>query len=614
MAVSGVVSPAFAARTAPVRKGLQVRVAVAGALVCAGAVAVSSTNASSDGAFGQALLEFLIVGVPIAAGLYALQTPLNARFGLALLAIGFAWSLTALAESSVSAIYTIGWLSTWLIFPCVVYLLLTFPDGRIAQGLDRGLLVGVLVLAAVLFFGTSPFVKAYPQHTLWTSCTTNCPANAVFLLHHQPALMFKLILVREWLVGALWIGLFCSMARRWRAASPLLRLAIGPAFLAAAVLGLSHIAFYAARELNAPGQTLVTLSSVWAVCIVGLCAAFVFGLVRRRMVLAGSLGKLGLALRQADDPTHVRDALATALSDSTTELLFRDPASGTWHDALGCEADWPPPAEPGRAVTEIGPDGAAPEVVLTHDVALRDDPELLEAASGMVLAGWRHEQLTSDLARAMSDLEDSRRRIAKAADLERARIERDLHDGAQQRLIALRIRLSLAEETLETDPAAGLQELRALGFEADRALDELRTLAHGVYPSLLTDRGILDALRAVARQASVPVQVAARGVTRQPMEIESAVYFTCTEALQNAMKHAPTATGIQIRISQSPTALRFEVIDNGPGFSGAERNGRGLRNMRDRIEAIGGRFTVTSDPGRGTQVRGTVDLPEPRSE
>jgi hypothetical protein len=157
-----------------------------------------------------------------------------------------------------------------------------------------------------------------------------------------------------------------------------------------------------------------------------------------------------------------------------------------------------------------------------HDGALLDDSELLGGVSGMVLAGSRHERLTADLGRAMTDLEESRRRIAEAADLERARIERNLHDGAQQRLVSLRIRLGLAEERLKTDPGAGTQLAKELGFEAEAALDELRALARGVYPPVLTDRGVPDALRSVAMLVPLPVYLIEGGVTRHPIEIESA--------------------------------------------------------------------------------------------
>ena len=269
---------------------------------------------------------------------------------------------------------------------------------------------------------------------------------------------------------------------------------------------------------------------------------------------------------------------------------------------------WPPDLAPDQAISTVGVDGAQPDVAIEHDVALLDDSELLGGVSGMVLAGSRHERLTADLGRAMTDLEESRRRIAEAADLERARIERNLHDGAQQRLVSLRIRLGLAEERLKTDPGAGTQLAKELGFEAEAALDELRALARGVYPPVLTDRGVPDALRSVAMLVPLPVYLIEGGVTRHPIEIESAAYFTCVEAVQNALKHAHGATGIWIKLSQAPKWLHFEVRDNGPGFQTDGAHGRGLRNMRDRIEAVGGQVSIESEPGHGTRVTGTIPL------
>src|SRR3954462_4535992 len=207
-------------------------------MVCVAAVALAAAGASSDQAFGRGLLELLIVGVPIAAGLYALRQPGNQSFGVALLGIGFLWSLTALTTSSASVPFTIGRLTTWLISPCVVWLLLAFPDGRIEKGLDRALLAGFFGVWLFLFFGTAPLVQAFPPKTLWSTCSTDCPTNAVFALDSQPAFLMKVIYIREWLGEALWIGLAVSMSRRWRAGSPLQRRAMGPAFLAGVALGV----------------------------------------------------------------------------------------------------------------------------------------------------------------------------------------------------------------------------------------------------------------------------------------------------------------------------------------------------------------------------------------
>jgi signal transduction histidine kinase len=596
------------ARAQPVREALEARLALAGALVCIGSVAIAAVAASSDAAFGRALLQLLIVGGPIAVGLYALRAPVNASFGIALLGIGFAWSLTALTEAPLSVPHTIGRLATWLTFPCVVYLLLAFPHGRLEKGLDRAVFLGVVGVMLVLFYGTAPFVQAFPPKTLWSTCTSDCPANALFVLDQQPAFLTEVVLVREWLVELLWLGLFYSMFRRWRAASPLQQRAMGPAFIAGTLLGVAHYAHITARQLGAPADTVIALSSVWTFCIVAVCGAFLYGLVRRRMLLAGALAGLGGALRAGDDRVHMRDSLATALGDSTAELLVRDPGSDDWHDARGRAVDWPQERSADRGVSVIDTDDGREEIALVHDIALLDDQELLAGVGDMVLAGWRRERLTTDLGEAMTDLENSRRRIAEAADQERARIERDLHDGAQQRLVALRIRLGIAEELLTTDPGAGAQELHELGFEAERALEELRSLAHGVYPPVLTERGVPEALRSVAAHAPIPVHVVAASVTRHQIEIESAIYFTCVEALQNAVKHAGGATGVWIRLAQTHTRLRFEVRDDGPGFMLGDHDGRGLRNMHDRIEALGGDLTIDAQPGRGTSIIGSVRL------
>jgi signal transduction histidine kinase len=460
-----------------------------------------------------------------------------------------------------------------------------------------------------LFLGTAPFVQVFPPKTLWATCTTDCPANAIFVLEEQPAFMTKIVLVREWLVELLWLGLIYSMFGRWRAASPLQRRAIGPAFIGGTLLGLFHVAYYTSRQLGAPTDTVIALSSAWTLCIVAVCAGFLVGLLWRRMLLAGSLARLGVALRASDDRQRMRDALAAALGDATTQLVFRDVSSDSWRDTRGRPATLPDDSARGLAVTTVDTDDGRRDVALIHDVALLDDPELLDGVSGMILAGRRHERLTANLGDALSDLEDSRRRIAEAADVERARIERDLHDGAQQRLIALRIRLGLAEDLLKTNPGAGVQEVHQLGFEAERALEELRSLGDGVYPPLLTGRGLHDALRSVAAQAPLAVHVVAVGVTRHPVEIESSVYFTCVEALQNVVKHAVGATGVWITLGQTRDHLSFEIVDDGPGFTVDDHDGRGLRNMHDRIEAIGGDLAVEAQPGRGARVIGSVQLP-----
>jgi signal transduction histidine kinase len=599
---------ALGSRADPAYAALEPYVASAAVLLCLSSAMVAASGAPADAAFGRGLLQLLVVGLPIAAGLYAVRSPANRGFGTALLILGFALSLTALAEASQSVPYTIGRAAAWFVLPSVFYLLLAFPHGRLADGLDRALFCGIVAHAALLFVATAFLMQAFPLTSPWASCSSDCPANALFVLRRTPAFITDVVVpLRQWLIDLLWVGMVFSLVRRWRAASPLQKCSMGPAVVLSSVMGVLQIAMYAASEFAAPARTVETLGSAWALCIAGLAAAFLLGLFRRRLLLAGALGRLGGALRDSANGLQVRDALAMALSDPTLELLYDDEARDGWRDAHGRGVAWPPALGYGRAVTVVGGEDGVRAVAMIHDATLRDDEELLVGVNSMVLSAWRHECLLVDLSTAMTDLEGSRRRIAEAADIERARIEHDLHDGAQQRLIALRIKLSIAETLVDSDPVAGIAKIRALGPEVDEALEELRALAGGVYPPILTDRGLEAALRSLARRMPLGMNVTAVGVTRHPIQIESAVYFVCVEALQNAMKHAATATGVWLRLTERSGTIRFEVRDDGAGFTPNGSPQRGFRNMRDRIEAIGGQLTIEATPGHGTRVVGSVD-------
>ena len=209
--------------------------------------------------------------------------------------------------------------------------------------------------------------------------------------------------------------------------------------------------------------------------------------------------------------------------------------------------------------------------------------------------------------RATAQLAASRIRLIEAADAERRRIERDLHDGVQQHLVALRIRLDLAAETIREDPRHGEQMIAAIGRQMDDLLETLRCLARGIYPSVLSEYGVGEALKSAARRAPLPISVRASTAGRYPAEIEVAVYFCCVEAIQNMTKHAGEQATGSIRLWRQPRRLCFEVRDTGAGFDPEDTKHRnGLNNMHDRIDAIGGTLTITSRIGHGTTVRGTV--------
>ena len=223
--------------------------------------------------------------------------------------------------------------------------------------------------------------------------------------------------------------------------------------------------------------------------------------------------------------------------------------------------------------------------------------------AGLVL---KNVGLTADLEARLDELRASRQRLVAAQDQERRRLERNLHDGAQQHLVALKVKLGLAEMLLLKDPDNARALLVDLKGDADEALETLRDLARGIYPPLLADRGLATALEAQARKATLPVTVEAEDLGRFPQEVESAIYFCCLEALQNVQKYAGAARA-SVTLTQSGGHVRFSVSDDGGGFDAeTTTRGAGLQNMADRLDALGREIVIESSAGRGTTVAGTI--------
>jgi signal transduction histidine kinase len=280
---------------------------------------------------------------------------------------------------------------------------------------------------------------------------------------------------------------------------------------------------------------------------------------------------------------------------------------------LSLEADDEPPEIP--EATEVIPvrhrgqllGAIAVSVPATDPLTPEQERMLSELAAqaGLVL---RNVGLTAELRARLEDLQRSRERLVAAQDEERRRIERNLHDGAQQQLIALAVKARLAQQLAERDAGKSASLLDDIQRDAESALDDLRDLARGIYPPLLADQGLGAALEAQARKAPIRVTVDVASDSRYPQAIESAVYFCCLEALNNIAKYANASRAI-VRIARDNGQLRFEVADDGEGFDvGSTTHGTGLQGMADRLDALGGRFEVTSAPGTGTTISGTLTL------
>jgi signal transduction histidine kinase len=253
------------------------------------------------------------------------------------------------------------------------------------------------------------------------------------------------------------------------------------------------------------------------------------------------------------------------------------------------------------------PDGA-PHFTEADDQALGDLGRQVGLALHNVRLDSALQESLEEVQRQAEELRASRTRIVAAGDAERRRIERDLHDGAQQHLVALAVSVRLARAAADKDPEATKAMLDELGEDLQDAVQELRNLAHGIYPPVLMDRGLPAALEAAAGRAALPTDVDADGVGRYPQALEAAVYFCCLEALQNAGKHAGDGATATVTLHDENGRLSFAVADTGAGFDRAavDRDGHGFVNMSDRLGAVGGGLDVHSAPGRGTTISGWV--------
>jgi len=569
-------------------------------------VAVTLSGPTSTGAGFAAAGRALMVGLPIGVGLYAWHGRPEDRFGPLLAALGVGSFLTTLAESGNGLLYSTGRVSGWLVELGFVYLILSFPSGRLPDRVDRRLVGAAAVLVAVLYLPTALIADSYPVPSPYTGCEAGCPANSFFVLGSEPAFVDSLFLpAREALTALLFLAITLRLVLRFRGSTRLMQHTLEPVLtVAVARFALLAVAVIV-RRTGTDSAVLVGLAWTIAIALPAMALAFLLGLVRRRLYAGSALQDLGLRVRADVAPSDLRVALSEALGDPSLHVVYwADEGGGHWVDERG-RAVVPPEPHSRRYLTEVR-DRRRRVAAIVHDAALAEEREFLDAVASYALIALRNQRLTAKVESSVLEVQQSRARILASADRERRRIERDLHDGAQQRLVALRIQLELVEEQIEVDPKGGMRKLHVLGDEVGETLEEIRALARGVYPALLEERGLGEALRAAALRAPMSVSVEPDGLGRYPQDVESAVYFCCLEAMQNSSKHARGAHAISISLRQD-YALRFQVRDDGGGFDAAAAPGAGLTNMRDRLTAVGGELSIRSSEG-GTVVTGSVPL------
>ena len=526
-------------------------------------------------------------------GLYAWARRPDNRVGMLMAATGFAWFLSALSFSDVPLIFTIGQLFGSLFFAVIMHLLIAFPSGRLQSRLERRIVVAAYLLTTVVVAPLWLFADAEAL-----DCES-CPEN-VLLVDPNESLVTTVTSVLN-IGGIVLIGaVLVILVRRWRRASAGQRRLLVPVYSAgAAVIVLLIVTV----GLQASGADTWTLDIFWIASLVpfGLVPyMFLATLVRARMIQTGAVGKLIARLGETPGRGQLRDELARALGDPTIELVYWLPDGERFVDARGRTVQLPAPGS-GRGVTRVERDGELVAAIV-HD-ALNFDREL-DAIGAAAAIALENERLDAELRAKVAELRESRSRMLRIGLEERRRLERDLHDGAQQRLVSMALNMRLARDRMREDPDAAERLLDGASSELDAALEELRELARGIHPAVLSDRGLDAALETLARRAPLPVELNRDARERLPESIELAAYFVVSEALTNVAKYAD-ATHAQVNVARRNGKLLVEVTDDGVG--GADpTGGTGLRGLADRLAVIEGRLEVESPPGAGTTIRARI--------
>ena len=515
--------------------------------------------------------------------------PLMVATSFALLARQFRFTHDDLAFP---LFFLLGELS-WALFAHVTF---AYPYGSVSDRIERAFLrVAYVVaiafpLAILLFYGGTErlrYLDPFPRENfLLVSEST----RAVDFL--QDAFGFTAY-------GVLAATFVVLVLRSFLRASPRARRVYLPLLVAAITAALWAVLNGILTFAESTPAVVYDLFWWQIASLIALPLAMLWGLLRARLARV-HVSDLVVHLEQTP-VDGLRDEIALALEDPTLELGLWIPDRGIYVDAGGAELTVPDDG-PQRAVTRVEHEGK-PLAVLVHDPTLREEPRLVEGVAAAARLALVNARLHAEVRAQLETVQESRARIVAAADEERRRIERDLHDGAQQRLVALALELRSAQRQLDaTDDAEVARLLASTADELQVAVEELRELAQGIHPGILTQGGLAHALEELAARAPLPVSVDATAERFSP-EVEATAYFVACEALTNTVKHAEASTAA-IAARRENGVLVIEVADDGRGL--AEPEGSGLRGLSDRVEARGGRLVVDSAAGSGTRVRGEI--------
>jgi signal transduction histidine kinase len=497
---------------------------------------------------------------------------------------GFITQLSMLQWTSLPLPNTIGQLCDLLVAAVWLHIFLAYPTGRLAGGAERV----VVVVGYVAALGLQVVILALggfdDNHLL---SVVKRPHAAEAVENVQLLVLSALALIG---VGLLW-GRWRSLPR-WQRRRP--------TQIVIECFGLSLVmlaALLVAGAFQLPGFEVIRLVTFGVAGLAPL--AFLAGLLDARLAKAG-VGELLVQLRT--DPTpDLQALLAQALRDPTLSLIYWLPQYGSWADQDGNPTSLPR-SDNGRRVTFVKQNGEQ-IAALIYDAGLGEEPELVEAVSAAAGIALENGRLEAELRARLQELQGSRSRVVEAQQNERRRLERNLHDGAQQRLVALALELGLLAEKANNDPATQERLKRARG-EVAESLDELRDIARGLHPAVVSGHGLAIALESLAAATPLEVHLKTDGLPRLPEQLEVAAYYVVSESLTNAAKHAQADT-VTVEVGVTTDTLIVEIVDDGIGGADSER-GTGLRGLADRIEALNGHLRVWSSVGKGTRVRAEI--------
>jgi signal transduction histidine kinase len=516
----------------------------------------------------------------VTAGLVTSLTRPAGRIGdLALLA-GVAWFAPFWAgwRGGPPLVVSLGTLAAGFAFALLVHLVLAYPTGRLRSRGARALVVAVYLEAALSALGRALFRDPFFDPNCWDNCTDN-----VFLVRSLPRVAERIHDADVWFTAVAGAALAAVCVWRLVAASAPARRTLWPELaggIALAAATIAHSAALVRTPLEDPSDSVfLSIFAVGCAAVIVIALGLPWGLLRAR-VQRRSVARIATDLGEAPPPGSLESALAGAIGDSDLRIAYWLPASQRYVDARGRPLEEPIPAL-GGAVTPLVRDGRRVAVV-THAAAFTELEHELGAAARLAL---ENERLQAEVLAQLHDLRESRARIVETGDAERRRLERDLHDGAQQRLLALSYDLRLTRAAAEGDGDVATASLLAnASGDAEAALSELRELAHGIHPAILTEAGLGPALASLAETAPLPVEIADTPGERYPASVETAAYSVVAEAIDDAARRGGTYAAVAAIRDDGQLVVTVED-------DGCARTSEPI-HLADRVGAVGGSLDV----------------------